>query len=141
MRKTKFTKLVVAGLCVLFLAACSGLGSKLSEDFDETAVKDYAKQVITLINNNDSEGIIKMSTAQLEEALTKETLEEVYEAIAKGGAFKEFSEISVAGHTDSTSKEEFAIAVVNTKYEEKNSPILSPSQKIWSWQDFFINSM
>ncbi len=119
MKKTKFKSLLVVTLCILFLAGCSGPGSKLSEDFDEAVVKDYAKQVITLINNNDSEALIKMSTVQLKEVLTKETLEGVYEAIAKGGEFKEFSDISVDGHKDETTEEEFAVSAIKTKYDSK----------------------
>ena len=53
----------------------------------------------------------------MRDALTDDVMKQIYEAIGGGGTFEEVSNISVAGSTDRTSGEEFAVAVVKAKYE------------------------
>ena len=100
------------------MVACSNPG--LSEDFDETEVKKAAEDVISYINNKDSESILEISTVAVKNALTEEVLEEIYEAIGEGGDFEEIKDLSVGGQKDKQSEEEFAVVVAKAKYANKN---------------------
>ncbi len=114
-------KLVII-LCLVLsftlLIGCSNPG--LSDDFDEGEVKKAAEDVISYINNRDSENILEISTVAMKNALTDEVLEQIYEAIAEGGGFKAVEDISVGGQKDKGTEEEFAVVVAKTNYENKN---------------------
>lgn len=115
------TKLFII-LCFIFsftlLVACSNPG--LSDDFDEAEVKRTAEDVISYINNKDSESILAISTVAVKNAFTEEVLQQVYEAIGEGGDFEEIKDISVGGQKDKQSEEEFAVVVAKAKYANKN---------------------
>jgi hypothetical protein len=108
---------LVAVLCFALLAGC--VGQQLSGDFNEEEVRNAAGNVITLINDQDSEGIRELCTVRMREALTDDVLQQVYEAIGEGGQFEKVEDMSVAGSTDSSSGEEFAVVVARAKYEIK----------------------
>jgi putative N6-adenine-specific DNA methylase len=88
------SKSKIKSICILVLSliicfgVLAGCGQKLSSDFDEAEVKSAAENVITLVNEKDSEGLREMSTVQMKEGLTDDLLNKVYEAIGEGGAFK-----------------------------------------------------
>ncbi len=105
-------------ICFSLLTGCTNPG--LSEDFNEEEVKKAAEEVVTIINNQDSEALLEMSTVQMKNALTEDVLKEIYEAIGEGGDFQEIEEISIGGQKDKASEEEFAVVVAKTKYENKN---------------------
>ena len=120
MRKSK-----IKSVCILVLSMimCFGLltgcgGQALSSDFDEAEVKLAAENVITMVNESDSEGLREMSNAQMKQGLTDDVLNQAYEAIGEGGAFKEIENISVAGATEND--EELAVTVAQAKYENKS---------------------
>jgi hypothetical protein len=104
-------------LCFAVLTGC--VGQELSGDFNEEDVRKAAEHVITLINNQDSEGLRELSTVQMRAALTDDVLDQIYEAIGEGGQFETIEDMSVAGTTDKTSGEEFAVVVARAKYEIK----------------------
>lgn len=118
MRKLTFRSLFILGICFVILSGCSG--QSLSDDFDEEAVKNQAKEVIMMINNKNSEDLMDISTVQMKEALTPETVNTIFAAIDEGGEFIDFEDISVGGQKDESSDEEFAVVVVNTNYDIKN---------------------
>jgi hypothetical protein len=109
--------LLVAFMCLALLGGCAV--QKLSSDFDEDEVKEAAENVIALVNSQDSEGLLKICTVQMKEALTGNVLEKVFEAISEGGKFEEIEEMKIAGYTDKSSREEFAVVVAKAKYEIK----------------------
>jgi hypothetical protein len=108
---------LAAVMCFALLTGC--IGQQLSGDFDEEEVKKAAENVITLINDQDSEGLRELCTVQMREALTDDVLNQIYEAIGEGGQFENIEDMSVAGTTDSSSGEEFAVVVARAKYEIK----------------------
>ena len=121
MKKSVFKKagaLVLACmLCAVLLAGCSG--QKLSADFVEADVKTAAGNVISLINNKDSDALLALCTVKMKDALTQDVMEKIYEAIGEGGQFESIESVSVGSQTDKASDEEFAVAVVKAKYEIK----------------------
>ena len=108
---------LAAVMCFALLAGC--IGQELSGDFNEEDVKKAAENVIMLINNQDSEGLRELSTVQMKAALTDDVLKQIYEAIGEGGQFEKVEDMSVAGTTDTSSGEEFAVVVARAKYEIK----------------------
>lgn len=119
MKRTK----IVIGLILCLIASLTLLtacgGSKLSDDFDEGEVKQAVEDLISYINDKDSQAILQISTVAVKDALTEEVLQQVFEAIGEGGDFEEVEEISVGGQKDKQSEEEFAVAVAKAKYENK----------------------
>ena len=106
---------LAAVLCFAMLTGC--VGQELSGDFNEEEVKKAAEHVIMLINNQDSEGLRELSTVQMRAALTDDVLNQIYEAMSEGGQFENVEDMSVAGTTDKSSGEEFAVVVARAKYE------------------------
>lgn len=104
-------------MCVVFLTGCAG--QKLSPDFDEAAVRAAAENVISLINDQETDAIHALCTVQMGKALTDDVMKQIYEAIGEGGAFTEIKEMRLSGTTDKTSGEEYAVAVVLAQYEVK----------------------
>ena len=108
---------LAAVMCCALLAGCAG--QELSGDFNKEEVRKATEQVITLINDQDSEGIRELSTVRMRDALTDDVLKQIYEAIGEGGRFETIEDMSMAGTTDSSSGEEFAVVVARAKYQIK----------------------
>ena len=119
MKNFKITVTVLLSLIIslTLLTACAG--SQLSDDFNEEEVKKATEDVISYLNNKDSESILEISTVAMQNALTEEVLEEIFETIAEGGEFEEIEDMSVGGQKDKQSEEELATAVAKAKYENK----------------------
>lgn len=111
---------VILSLVVFFLFLTGCTGTELSDNFDQEQVIKQAKDTITLINNEDSEALLEMSTAEMQAGLTEETLNQIYTAIDEAGAFQEFADTSVAGDIDKAIEEEYAVTVVETNYENES---------------------
>ncbi|HHV98635.1 MAG TPA: DUF3887 domain-containing protein [Clostridiaceae bacterium] len=110
--------LVLAAL--IFLTVLNGCSSrKLSSDFSEDEVRKAAENVINLINNQDADGLKEICTVRMKEALTDDVLSKVFESIGEGGKFEKIEDMSVGGHTDKESEEEFAVVVAKARYEIK----------------------
>jgi hypothetical protein len=108
---------LAAVMCCALLAGC--VGQKLSGDFNEGEVRNATEHVITLINDHDSAGLKELSTVRMRDALTDDVLKQVYDAIGEGGRFETIEDMSMAGTTDASSGEEFAVVVARAKYEIK----------------------
>lgn len=119
MRKVtfKFKTILFVAICFALLTGC--MKSSLPDSFSEEEVKSSAEEVITILNNKDSEAFLELSTVQMRNALREDVLEEIYEAIGEGGKFEEIEEMSVGGQKDKASEEEYAVVVAKTKYENR----------------------
>lgn len=121
MKKTnkKFMSLItlVVILSTTILTACSAPG--LSSAFDEATVKKAAENVVTLLNNQDTEGLRAIFTSQMDAAITDEVFGQIFSALAEGGKFLEIEDMAVYGSTDKSSGEEFAVATVRAVYDMK----------------------
>ncbi len=119
MNKLKFKSIGILTLttllCCVFLTGC--FNQIISSDFDKTKVEKAAKNVITLINNKDSDGIFKLCTVKMKRELTQELLSQIYDAISEGGKFEKVESMILEGTTDSSSNEEFAVVIADAKYE------------------------
>lgn len=119
MKKSTFRStgaaVLAAVMCLVLLTGCGS--TKLSESFNEDEVKSAAENVIALINSQDTNGLRAMCNVQMRDALTDDVMKQVYAAIGEGGTYEEVSNISVAGSTNKTTGEEYAVVVIKAKYE------------------------
>ena len=109
------TFVVILG--TIFLTACSAPG--LSSAFDEATVKQEAENVVTLLNNQDTDGLRAIFTEQMDAAITDEVFGQIFSALAEGGKFIEIEDMAVYGSKDNSSGEEFAVATVRAVYDMK----------------------
>ncbi|HHY40582.1 MAG TPA: DUF3887 domain-containing protein [Syntrophaceticus sp.] len=119
MKKLKINSVFILVLSMIIcLGLLTGCAQGLSSDFDEAEVKSAAQEVITMINENDTEGLREMSTAQMKSAFTDDVLNQIYEAIAEAGAFEQVEDMKVAGVTENDT--EYAVVVAKAKYEKRS---------------------
>jgi len=104
-------------LSLLLLTACGA--PALSADFNEEEVKLLAQDIVSLLNAQNSEGLRSVFTEQMNTAISDDVFVQIYAAIEGGGKFEAIENITVVGSTDKSSREEFATAVVNAKYENQ----------------------
>ena len=115
MKKMTAVILTLALLLLLPLSGC--FKQSLPDDFEQAEIEDLAADVIHWLNTKDAKKLLDRSTVQLKSALTDEVLANIFEAIGEGGEFVEIESIAIGGKKDSSSQEEFAVAVVNARYE------------------------
>lgn len=120
MKKSKIKLFSILCLIICFTLLIGCTNPRLSDDFNVDTVKKSVEDVISYINNKDSESILEISNVAMKNALTEDILQEIYEAIGEGGEFKEIVDMSVGGKKDKHSEEEFAVVVAKAKYENKN---------------------
>ncbi|HSN94040.1 MAG TPA: DUF3887 domain-containing protein [Anaerolineaceae bacterium] len=116
----KLNRILIVFLCLCLLlgvTACGG--SKLAEVFVEDDVRKAAENVITLINQQDAEGIRKLSTTQLQDALTEKVMTQIFTDIQAAGKFEKVEDMSVAGVKSQDRTEDFAVVIAKGKYESK----------------------
>lgn len=116
-KKIKLSFLILLVLSFAILAGCTS--TKMSDDFDEKEVEERAKEVLGYLRDEDGESIREISNVEMKKALTDETMDEIFEQLREAGDFKEIQDISTGGHIEKSNKEEFAVALIKTKYENK----------------------
>lgn len=100
------------------LAACSS--PKLSDGFVEEDVRQAAQNVIDLLNQSDTEGLLKLGTPQLQTALTDEVMAKVLSDIGSLGKFEKIEDMSLAGVKSQDGTQDLAVVVAKAKYENKS---------------------
>ncbi|HHW29576.1 MAG TPA: DUF3887 domain-containing protein [Syntrophomonadaceae bacterium] len=119
MKKLKINSVYILALSMIIcFGLLTGCAQGLSSDFDEAEVKSAAENVITMINEKDSEGLRAMSTAQVKAGLTDDVLNQMYEAIGEAGTFEQVEDMKVAGATENDT--EYAVVVAKAKYEKRS---------------------
>ncbi len=103
---------LTAFFCLAFtLTACA---AKLPEGMTEEAVTSASQETVAQLSDGSYDALIETMTEEMKSALTKEKLIEVWEPVQKeAGAFKSIKKTTVG------SKSGYAVAVVNTEYENK----------------------
>ncbi len=113
-------KKIMIAIIVFALAfttsACSS--AELPDGFDEEEVISLAKNIVEWLNDSEFESVTAMVREDLQNDLSAETLENALSsALEKAGAFEEFSKAAVTGTQDSSTGEDYAVAVLVCKYE------------------------
>lgn len=97
------------------IVGCSS--SKLSEDFDEAALKADAQSIVQMFCNNDYESVVDKMSEKLKAAITEEQLKEVWEPIQNTiGKFDSINKEGVVGNNDDN--QEMATVVEIIKCEK-----------------------
>lgn len=122
MKKLFTSKTIILTALLLTLSTVFwGCGAKLSDSFEESAVKEKAQEVISLLDESDYDSIVSMFSETLKEGLSADKLKEsVNSYIADRGEFKEINNLAVVGQTDKETKEEMAVAVAVVVYENQS---------------------
>jgi hypothetical protein len=108
--------LLAALLAVLSLTACSG--SKLADAYSKDEVIARGEEMVELINTLDYEAVCGELREDLQDQLTPQQLKDAWDSgLMAAGAFEEFSQVVTAGQTDSSTGEDYAVAVLVCKYE------------------------
>jgi len=117
-----FKRIFISLMALAMLLVAFGCSTvpPLSDNFNEEAVKQAAKDVISIFNEQDSTSLMAMSNETLAAALTDEKLQEIYTAISANGAFVEFGDAVTFGSSDKATGTEYAVVVQQAKYETKD---------------------
>jgi hypothetical protein len=117
----KLNRILITFFCFILLIGVSGCGiTKLADGFVEEDLHQAAENIITLINQEDAEGIRKISTTQLQDALTEKVMTQIFTDIQSAGAFVKIEDMSIAGIKSQDRKEDFAVVIAKAKYESKS---------------------
>ncbi len=116
MKKKKWMLLIgVCLICALLLCGCKR--GSVPEGFDESEVQQKAEEIVSLMSEQDFEGVASQFSDEMAAKLSADDMEEnVGEQIAALGAFKKISSSAFAGGSLETG-DNFATAVMVCKYE------------------------
>ena len=116
--KRNISIMLLLAITALALAGCSS--TKLSDSFDEAAVKEAAQKAIEYMLAGEYEACAAMMSEEMLAALPAETLAASVEAVtAQTGAFQEYKSTAVIGQKGSDGKD-YAVAVVVAAFEKGN---------------------
>jgi len=104
----KRTVMLFSAVLVLLLAAC---GSNVDEQTEKKVTKQ-AKEVVTLLNEEKYEELIKKSDSKMKKELTLESFREVISNLKESGTFEKFEKSSVE------EKENIYVTVLVAKYSK-----------------------
>lgn len=137
--KKKLSILAAVILCLSLIAGCSGQ-QKLSDDFDAGKIKKAAKEVIELVNNGDYDALAeRWWSAQMKTMIPQEKMEtDIAPVIEELGAFEAFDKEAVTGSTDKDTDQEFGVAIIKVKYENRNAQFTISFNKDMKVAGFYI---
>lgn len=116
--KKRIRILLLLAMMAFLTAGCSS--TKLSDSFDEAAVKEAAQKAVDYMNAGEYEECVAMMSQELQEALPAETLAANVGMLAEQkGAFTEYKSVTVVGQKDNDGVD-YAVAVVVAAFEKGN---------------------
>ncbi len=114
----KIYLVIMIFVLALFVTGCGA--PALAEGFTEDEVIAKAKEVVELVNSGDYQAINDMTREDLKDGLSVEVLDgAVTPIVSQAGNFVEYSQAVAVGDVDKDTKEDYAVAVLNCKYENK----------------------
>lgn len=113
--KVKGKLILCIVICLTLLTGCGK--SELSSDFNEERVEAAAKEVISILNNKDTEAFKEFCNEQVREDLNDEILEEIYKGIYDAGEFIEIRNMEISGQNDKETQEDYAVASIRAQHE------------------------
>lgn len=126
-------------LCIGLLAGCQNT-EKLSDAYDAAEIKEAAKEVINLVNAGDYETLVDTWwSAQMKSVVSVESLEkDVAPVVEELGAFEAFDKEAVTGTLDKDTDQEFGVAIIKVKYENRNAQYTISFNKDMKVAGFYI---
>lgn len=140
MKKIKSFLLVMTVIFGIVSSVGCNNSQKLSKDFDAQTVKDKAEEVINVINSGNYEELVNSYfTTQMKAVLPAEKLvNDIKPVIDELGKFLSFDREAVTGSTDKDTDQEFAVAVIKAKYENRNAQYTISFDKEMRVAGFYI---
>lgn len=137
--KKKFKAMAAFVLCIACLSGCKGT-DKLSDEYDADELKKAAKEVIELVNAKDYETLTDTWwSAQMNAVIPAEKMaSDVGPVIDELGAFESFDKEAVTGSTDKDTDQEFGVAIVKVKYENRSAQYTISFNKDMKVAGFYI---
>jgi len=115
-------KILVSAMLLLMSFTLFGCtGKPLPEGFDADEVTARAEEIVSLANNGEYDEIIAALRSDLQDAITADQLETGWDPIyEKVGAFSEIKQVTLTATEDSSTGEEYAVALVTCAHEDGN---------------------
>ena len=115
-QRIKSGLLVLLALTAAFvLSACAS--SKLADSFDEETVKTAAEEIVTDMNEGESQAIVDKGTDKLAESMTAKLLSDNVDSYFSGrGDFEKLLSTAVVGQKTKDTGADTAVAVVVAQY-------------------------
>lgn len=121
MKKNKI--LIILMFIFVFLVSCSNKSkekntkeSKISTDEQKQKYINKAQTVIKLFNDKKSKEILEISSIELQNAMTKDNLNIIYEKINSMGEFKDFSKNEVTNIEEKNKN--YIVVIQSVKYSK-----------------------
>jgi len=118
----KKRKIVISAMLLLMSFALIGCAGKpLPEGYDADEVTARAEEIVSLANNGEYDEIIAALRSDLQDAVTAEQLETGWgPTYEKVGAFSEIKQVTLTATEDSSTGEEYAVALVTCAHADGN---------------------
>jgi len=116
-------KFLLTSICLLFVFTLfTGCAStKLSKSFNKKTVENNAKEIVADLNSGDYDSVCAMVPEAAKSSWTSDLLSKsVSKTYGSAGKFEKFKKISVIGQTDSKTKTDYAVCLLQAKYEKKD---------------------
>ena len=137
--KKKFRAIAAFVLCLACLSGCKGT-DKLSDEYDADELKEAAKEVIELVNAKDYKTLTDTWwSAQMNAVIPAEKMaSDIGPVIDELGAFVSFDKEAVTGSKDKDTDQEFGVAIVKVKYENRSAQYTISFNKDMQVAGFYI---
>ncbi|HOR12378.1 MAG TPA: DUF3887 domain-containing protein [Clostridia bacterium] len=114
-------RIISVAVCIMLMLATNGCTRRVSEAFNEKDVISRAESTVLLINAGEFDKLSDTAVREeLRDVLSSEALMLGAETmLAEAGSFVEFGQSAVVGEMDKNSGEEYAVVVLQAKYEKK----------------------
>lgn len=101
---------------VISLGMLAGCAAKLPEGFDEAEVKAAAENVVTLLEQGDSDGLTALLTDEMKAALTEDVQSQIFDLVDSAGAVQEIEDMAMGGSTQNEIT--YAVVVAKVRHEK-----------------------
>ena len=137
--KKSISVLAALVLCFVLLGGCRGR-EKLADGYDPEELKKSAKEVIELVNEGDYLTLADTWwSAQMKTLMPADKLEtDVGPIVEELGAFEAFDKEAVTGSTDKDTDQNFGVAIIKVKYENRNAQYTISFNKDMKVAGFYI---
>jgi hypothetical protein len=111
----KLSACILTVIMLLSFSACSS--NKLADIYNEDEVIRTAKSAVEVINTKDYDAMAALFRDDLKEEISADTFRDAWDnALTGAGEFEKYSTITVVGQTDSSTAQEYAVAMLMCKY-------------------------
>lgn len=119
--KKRIAILAAALLALALLSSCTVKGRPLPEGLEETSLLDAGREIATLLNGSDWQGVydrLRPASQALSSPDTFQTY--MAERLEKAGPYSRETDALATGQTIKDTGEEYGTAVLYCKHEKKN---------------------